>query len=118
MAVVMIGLGSCSNNMDLTGTEWEGVESLDLSDEGDEPFVLEITSTLKFTSATDGEWNISMMGENESENFTYTCDRDGNGTLTGEEKEDEEQLQTQFVVKGDKLTIVEEDGNYEFTKKK
>ena len=118
MAVVMIGLSSCSNNMDLTGTEWEGVESIDLGEDGDEPFVLEITSTLKFTSATEGEWNISMMGENERESFTYTCDRDGNGTLTGEEIEDEAQLQTNFVVKGDKLTIVEEDGSYEFTKKK
>lgn len=123
MAVVMIGLGSCSNTpktMDLTGTEWVSTQSLDLNEDGEEgdvPFVLEVTTTLAFTSDTDGTMSFEMMGESESEPITYTCDAEGNGVLTSDGETDGNPTETNFVVKGDKLTIVEEDGSYEFTKK-
>lgn len=123
MAVVMIGLGSCSNTpktMDLTGTEWVGVQSVDLggdTEDGGEGFALEITTTLAFTSASEGTMTFEMMGESESDPFTYTCDGEGKGVLHGEGDEEEGPMETTFVVDGDKLTIVEEDGTFEFTKK-
>ncbi|MBR6417498.1 MAG: hypothetical protein IKS36_01685 [Bacteroidales bacterium] len=119
MTLVMIGLGSCSNKTDLTGTEWEGIQSTDLglaSEEDGEPMTIDVTSTLTFTSPTEGTMTFAMFGESESSPFTYTCDGKGKGVIHSEDEEGV--MESNFTIDGDKLTIVEEGETFEFTKKK
>ena len=109
MTFVLIGMGSCSKNKDLTGTKW--VASITETDEGE---TYSFTMTLEFTTKTEGTVSISFFGMSESDPFTYTYDGDGSGTITT--TDEGESYTVPFTVDGDELTMTDEGQTIVFTK--
>lgn len=113
MTIVMVGMSACSNKMDLSGTTWSGTQSIAIPDDDEG---LDVNTVITFSNATDGNMRFTIFGESVDQAFTYVCDKKGNGTIYGTDEEDGSKMESEFVVEGDKLTIVEDGDRYEFTK--
>lgn len=120
VTLVMVGMSSCSSKMDLKGTTWVGTHSMNLGElvgeEGEEVPELVLTTTLIFSSETEGTMRFEAFGESEDQSFTYTCDNKGNGVIKGTDEDDGSPMESNFTIDGDKLTITEDGTSFEFTK--
>ena len=121
MAFVALGITACGDDKNetpsgtnaLKGTEWVYAESEDETEDG-VTYTLNLTATLKFTTVSNGSLDIymdvvvggqSMYNTSDVQEFTYTYDGNGHGTMTNVDEEDGTTSTIPFTINGNELTI-------------
>lgn len=107
MSFVLIGMTACSKDKDLTGTKWAAsIVETDIT----------VDMLLSFNSETAGTLSATALGYTYSQDFTYTYDGKGEGTLTAKDPDSGIETTEPFTIDGDKLTVKEATGDIVFTK--